>query len=270
MEKTKTLYKMQAGSHLYGLNTPASDLDYFEVYMNTDVSSILGTRSGLNDNQSSITEDVDTKAYELRRFLNLLRQGNTQAAEALYCNDYLFCTPEILELRKNREQFLDTKKMFDVLRGYAQGELKLANGERTGKLGGKRREALDLYGFSPKNFVQLFRLLWVGQMFFTEGVYPVKVSDYDKKFSDFLLGIKMRPAMFQKEWLNLKVQEEEAELVNAFEKRDKSKDKEFNEELANEICFNVYGKYVSDLWQFQRRDRVAKLLTSIDNALAKK
>ena len=236
---------MLGGSHSYGLNTPQSDVDYVGIYMNTAVADIVGIRSGVNDNVSRITEEVDEKYYELRRFLNLLRQGNTQAAEILYSKEYEFCVPEIEHLRKHKRELLDTHRMFNVLRGYAQGELKLANGERTGKLGGKRREALDKFGFSPKNFVQLFRLLWVGEMFFLNGVYPVKVKEYDEKFHNYLMDVKTNPQSFTKAELNSIALVLEKRLVDAFETRDKSKDRAFNEALANEACLRVYAPLIA-------------------------
>ena len=90
----------------------------------------------------------------------------------------------------DRQSFIDTDNMFKCLRGYMQSELRLANGERTGQLGGKRKAQLDKYGFSPKNFVQLFRLAHAGVTLFQEGYFPVNVMPF--VFGEMLFKLKTR------------------------------------------------------------------------------
>lgn len=78
--------------------------------------------------------------------------------------------------------------MFRCLLGYMQGERRLANGERTGQLGSKRKAHLDKYGFSPKNFTQLFRLASCGKALFEKGYFPVNMKQYDTNVHTFLMS----------------------------------------------------------------------------------
>lgn len=230
---------MQGGSHSYGLETPQSDLDWRGVYANTDLAHIVGIRSGLNDSIIHQNEQTDEAYWELRRFLNLLRQGNTQAVEMLFAEKMEYSSPEFELVRDNRHKLLDTKKLFVVLSGYATSERRLANGERTGKLGGKRKEAIDKYGFSPKNFVQLFRLLWAGSTFFSIGHFPVSVKSY-REFHEELMAVKTTPEKFKVADLNKRADELEAKMIGTFDLRDKTRDYVFDEKVANDICCEVY------------------------------
>jgi predicted nucleotidyltransferase len=237
---------MQGGSHSYGLSTPTSDIDWRGVFATEDLSEIIGVRSGMNDNLVTQNSQKDEAYWELRRFFKLLQQGNTQAVEMLFSTIDHETSVEFQLIQEQRSHFLDTKKLFAVLSGYAQGERKLANGERTGKLGGKRKEAIDKYGFSPKNFVQLFRLLWAGRFFFNTQEFPVLISAYSQDFHKELMSVKTEPWKFKVEELNARADELEAEMKKAFDERNQKLDMTFNEEMANFVCYTVYDPILND------------------------
>ena len=160
----KYLCKVLGGSRAYGLDTTTSDIDYRGIFINTHPSTILG----LDRFDSIQKQETDDEVYfELRKFFELLRNGNSGALEILFSADQQITdtSPEFEIIRVNRKSFVDTDKTFKCLRGYMQGERRLANGERTGQLGGKRKVQLDAHGFSPKNATQLLRLAWCGVIY---------------------------------------------------------------------------------------------------------
>jgi hypothetical protein len=229
---------MKGGSHSYGLQTPASDLDWRGVFINTDVATVVGLDK--HEHQQKQDETADEVYTEFRNALKLLRSGNTQMVELLYADreDFSFISENWLLVQGYRKRLLSSETLFKCLRGYMQGELRLANGERTGKLGGKRKEALDKYGFSPKNFVQLFRLSWAGKIYFQKGYFPVNVAKENNAYRDFLLDIKVNPSNYDVATLNEIAAKSEASLVKAFEHREVNT--KFDEELANNLCLDLY------------------------------
>ncbi len=129
-----------------------------------------------------------------------------------------------------------SQRLFDCLRGYMAGEFRLAIGERKGKIGGKRYEKLQEVGFSPKNFTQLFRLSYVGQVFFTENRFPVNLKG--EPCYDELMLIKTQPHKFTAAHLINKFHVEEELLKKAYENR--ISNLEFDEEVANSLLLKVY------------------------------
>lgn len=242
----KNILTYLGGSHAYGLNTPASDKDVRGIFMHTDMSYIIGLNR--HEHQENIAEGADEKFKEVRHFLGLLRKANTEALEALFLNpkDTVSFEPEMQMIWAKRGKLLDSAKLFSCLMGYMQGELRLANGERTGKLGGKRKAQIDEYGFSPKNFVNLFRLAWCGARFFEEGLFPVNVAKYNPAFGEWLLEIKTQPKLYTKERLNAEAALLESELKAAFETRRHTYVFDLN--AANRLCLDIYGDSVNQAW----------------------
>jgi len=90
----KTIVRMQFGSHLYGTNTPASDLDIKAVYL-PEARDILLQRvkaavTGQRDKakgEKNTAEDTDFEAYSPAKFLDLLAEGQTVALDMLFAPD---------------------------------------------------------------------------------------------------------------------------------------------------------------------------------------
>lgn len=238
----KLLCKQLGGSHSYGLSTLNSDVDFRGVFINTDKSSLIGL--GRHDFQKG-QANSDEFYTELRNAFRLLRSGNTQMIELLYADEWIEISPEWEFIRSFRHQLVDSDQLFKCLRGYMQGELKLANGERTGKLGSQRKAAIDKYGFSPKNFVQLLRLAWCGVTYFTDGFFPVNVGAHAPVFQEKLLNIKTHPEQYTKEALNHHVKEWEDLLVKSYESRHVKTT--FNQELADDLCLRIYRPLITSL-----------------------
>ncbi len=238
----KLLCNSLGGSHAYGLNTPESDIDYRGVFINTDPAEILGlSRFEVVQKQ----EEEDIVQFEVRKFFELLKKGNTGALEILFTprEKFIDLAPEFEHVLANRLKFVSTERMFSCLRGYMQGERKLANGERTGKLGGKRKEMIDRYGFSPKNWVQLFRLAHCGITLFQEGHFPVNVMEHNPDLGAQLLDIKVNPSAYNKDQLNSDYEKAEAALVEAYETR--KYEFVFDEDRANDSLRRLYLPYLT-------------------------
>ena len=240
LDNRKVLVLAKGGSHAYGLSTPTSDIDYRGVFVNTDVSHLLGLKR--DEVLVSQNDDEDTVMTEFRHALKLLKNANTQVVELLYTDTFETVTTEWREVVACREKLVDSTTLFKCLRGYMQGELKLANGERSGKLGGKRKEAIDKYKFSPKNFTQYFRLAWAGRIYFKKGYFPVNVFAENRQYGEWLMTIKTKPETLSVEYLNDEAKKAEELLVLDYESRKYCT--RFDETLANDLCLMTYGPLI--------------------------
>lgn len=235
----KLLYKHIGGSRAYGLHTDDSDIDYRGVFCNTEVAQILGLQ---RFDHISSQKDGDSMMYEVRHFFELLRKGNTSALEILFSKDALETSDVFREIQQNSVKFLDSEKTFKSLRGYILGERELAVGKRTGEMGSKRRAQIEKYGFSPKNFVQIFRLIYCGVTLFTKGYFPVNIPQDDPVVGATLLRIKTRPELYTLTPLMELVNEGERALELAFQKR--SFDYKFDNKFANNMLKAIYLPYL--------------------------
>lgn len=236
----KMLVKSLGGSTAFGLNTPESDTDYRGVFVNTDPAKILGLEKFEHVDKK---ETDDECYYEVRKFFELLKNGNTGALELLFTDETIETSEAFEDIRKHRMSFVDTDKMFRCLLGYMQGERRLANGERTGVLGSKRKVQLEKYGFSPKNFVQLFRLAWAGDVLFQKGYFPVNVKKEDPEFQAWLMDVKTKPENHTKQELNLEVDKWEARLKASYDTR--KVNYSFDYAMANEMLRRAYLPYLT-------------------------
>jgi predicted nucleotidyltransferase len=235
-ENQIVLCKFFGGSHCYGLSVPTSDIDVRGVFLNTELKYVLGLEK--YEHQEFVGNGDDIKYKEFRHFLNMLKKSNTEAMETMFNDKWEEVSPEFLELQKDRYKLIDSEKAFKCLCGYMQGERKLMNGERTGLLGSKRKEALVKFGYSYKNAVQLLRLSYCGKVLFEEGVFPVNIMVHNKSFGEELLEIKMNPDKHTLVEMNKRVDEAEEAMKKAFDNR--KFNYTFDDELANEWVYKMY------------------------------
>jgi len=219
---------------MYGLETPESDTDIRGVFLNTDPAKILG----LGRNEILKAGGEDSLLFELCHFLKSLLKTNTQAIELLFARQYEEIAPEFQKIRENRLRLIDSKKLFSSLKGYIHNEMRLANGERTGSVGSKRKSHIEKYGFSPKNFSHLFRLAYCGAVFFRTSFYPVNLSEYDPIMRDFVFSVKTEPEKYGKDQLNDVAGEIMARLEYDFENR--IQNFTFDIDFANHLCLEFY------------------------------
>jgi hypothetical protein len=115
------------GSHLYGTNTPTSDMDYKAVHV-PDARSILlqNVQDSVHnfrpkaEGQKNEPGDVDEESYSLQRYLKLLADGQTVAIDMLFAPDScLLHKSELWDyIRKNKGRLLTKKSVAFV--GYCR------------------------------------------------------------------------------------------------------------------------------------------------------
>ncbi|MFA4971158.1 MAG: nucleotidyltransferase domain-containing protein [bacterium] len=89
------ILKIRAGSHLFGTNTPESDLDYIGVFMPTRQMvygfghcEVVEMHVKAKDESGRNTADaVDFSAYEFRKFVALAMQNNPNILHLLFANE---------------------------------------------------------------------------------------------------------------------------------------------------------------------------------------
>jgi hypothetical protein len=235
----KIIAQYLGGSHLYGLNTPSSDEDIRYVFLNSTLGEIIGLDR--HDHLDKRTVDEDSFGMELRGFLNLLRKTNTQVMELLYAptSAFTILDPSFKRyILDERHRFINSDRFFKSLQGYIYTERRLALGERAGKIGGKRFEAVERHGYSPKNMVQLFRLGYAGIEFFKSGVFPTNMRTYSEPICNRLLDIKTHPEKYNPLELVAETHELERRLEEVY---NTTKVKhEFDLDYANWICGQMY------------------------------
>ena len=129
----KHIFRSRVGSHLYGLSTPESDEDYIGVFI-PDEEYILGLKNVDEIDRSTkkpsaqhrnIKNDVDDKAYSIKKFLKLVMQNNPNIVEVLFANpkDILLLEPEFKEIIDNYDKIISTR-VFHSFTGYAYSQRK--------------------------------------------------------------------------------------------------------------------------------------------------
>lgn len=155
MTDRKIILKCQVGSHLYGTNTPESDLDYSGIFM-PSTEDMLGLQNcptewshsqKFSHGPRNTAQDTDCKYYSLQRFLNLAAQGQPGQLEMLFAptdNIEHWDTMFLVEIRNVREMFL-SKRGIQPFIGFALSQAHKATikGDNLNKL-----RTIKLWGIS--------------------------------------------------------------------------------------------------------------------------
>lgn len=259
MKKTNTIARILGGSHLYGLSTPESDRDERFIFITLDPGYIIGLsrydhQIFQEDDPTKPKKDCkDEQGYELRHFLRMLSHSNTQCMEFLFAPETAFVEiqPDFQLVRSFAFRLVNTEGLYKSMSGYVMNELRLATGERTGKLGGKRKAQLDKYGFSPNNFVHILRLTHVAAYWFKQGKYYVNMKELPGLVAT-LMNIKLHPELYTKEKLTEMALISISMMDEAYPKR--VIDTKFDADLANDLCLEIYYPHLSRARQDGHRD----------------
>lgn len=240
--KTEILCKYLGGSNLYGLNTASSDKDWRGVVIATDPSYIIGLNHF--EEERKLDSENDLVLKEFQSFIRLLRKGNTEAFETLFAPDSSFdqLDKRFKMVRLHANDLIDSDKFYNSLSGYAFGEYHLAIGRRVGKLGGKRYESLQKYGFSPKNCTNLLRLLHTGIHFFKHDRYIVDCHEFGEDIYNKLFNIKTKPESYSASQMERDYKDLEKELDDSFLNRKVGH--KFNSVIANWLIVQMYYPYL--------------------------
>ncbi len=123
------IVKMIHGSHLYGLNTEKSDMDFKGVFLPSKRSLLIGkalhgNRENTNPTSTKNTsDDVDFEQWSIHRFVKLCLEGQMPAIDMLHgksaCYDVLH--PSWVQLFENRDKL--HSKQFKGFLGYINSQI---------------------------------------------------------------------------------------------------------------------------------------------------
>ena len=138
----KVIVKAMAGSHLFGTDTPSSDKDYKGVFLPTVEQILLGSYSETvqkttgSDDSKNTKDDVDIELYSLKKFLKMVRKGDTAALELLFTPEHLIIEKDPIwdEIVDRRDQLLSSQ--VSAMIGYARQQANKygIKGSRMGEL----------------------------------------------------------------------------------------------------------------------------------------
>lgn len=135
----KIIMATYAGSHLYGLNTPESDVDIRGVCLNP-IESLLGLtgfeqyQPGKNEAQQFSVDNFgvasgDLVIYSLNKFFKLCLDANPNILELLFSKSLVKSTPTWTYILEHRSIFLSTKIIY-TFAGYAYSQLQRIEGHK--------------------------------------------------------------------------------------------------------------------------------------------
>lgn len=130
----KVLYKIKSGSHLYGLNTPTSDMDYVGVYIEDSFEDFIdpfNTKDEMDTSIKSKKENgkndenaVDEKCFHIKKFIKLCADNNPNILEMLFapedCIEYV--DPDFKSLILDHPEMFVNAKLIDRFIGYAKSQ----------------------------------------------------------------------------------------------------------------------------------------------------
>jgi hypothetical protein len=127
----QTIYRVKSGSHLYGLSTPQSDVDYVSVFLPTPFELLSleqvervssGTKSS-GENRRNTKDDIDDVAYSLPRYLQLVLGGNPELTEILFSPTWEVYGEEFKWVRNNASLLISSRAN-DSFMGFAISQKK--------------------------------------------------------------------------------------------------------------------------------------------------
>lgn len=192
----KVLIRAVMGSHAYGTSTPTSDTDYMEimaasdqVYLSLDWFGEQGTKEVKEkDDEGSILSEKTT--YELTKFMRLCQNFNPNVIPLLWVSRYEHVDPLGQLLIDNRAMF-NSKRAIHSFAGYAYRQLEKmgVDNPATGRMGAKRKEIRDRFGYDTKYLYHAVRLArMIGEYFTCNG--ELLIVDRTGVDADELLEIR--------------------------------------------------------------------------------
>lgn len=178
------------GSIAHGMYIPP------EEDMGTDDKDImsvvvppLNCYFGLDNFGSRGTQEIndsswDVVAYEARKFMSLLEQGNPNVLSLLWIDDeFVLQTSRAGNILRASRSLFEGKHLYNSFMGYARAQMeRMTRGQGSsgrGFMGEKRKEIRAKFGYDTKNASHLIRLLRMGIEFFETGELRVNRKDID-------------------------------------------------------------------------------------------
>lgn len=155
----KIIYEILYGSDAYGTTMQDSDNDIRGILLPT-IDECLSMKE-LKDVRVHNDEE-DRVMYPIQKFFRLAVKSNPSVFEWLFVpeNCIKIMTPAGKLIRDNREIFL-SKELYHRFKGFAYSEFSSLT-KLTGETGLKRKRQILKFGFSPKNAMNVIRLMEQG------------------------------------------------------------------------------------------------------------
>lgn len=158
-KRYELLYATISGSKLYGTNNGDSDTDVKFIFMPSLEDCVLGIASKnlnmntSNDKTHNTKDDVDCQGWSIQFFLELLRQGDTNAIDILYsftneeCN--IFKSRKMYKIFGSPSEYYDISNMRGLL-GYI-----VSMSDRYGMRGSRYSKLLEIQEISKEEISKL-------------------------------------------------------------------------------------------------------------------
>ena len=130
---SNAIWTVTAGSHLYGLNTPESDLDIVSIWV-PDQKQLLGLHPLREFRETSESDGtkIETIRYPLHLFVQHAWKCNPNILEVLFVPSkyQMIWSEDGQALVDIRHHFLSRQKILDAFLGYAQSQRKKLTAKR--------------------------------------------------------------------------------------------------------------------------------------------
>ncbi len=191
-ELNRSILTAYRGSIAHGMYVPPKeptsidDKDLMYVVV-PEIDFYFGHSAGFGSNKIfpvNGTKEIkqnewDIVAYEAKKFIGLLAQGNPNVLSMLWLDPqyYTHKTAAGNLLLENRSLFVG-RHVYESFTGYAYSQLhKMTHNAFQGHMGDKRRQLVEKFGFDTKNAAHLVRLLRMGIEFLKDGELQVTRRD---------------------------------------------------------------------------------------------
>jgi predicted nucleotidyltransferase len=181
-----TIFLCLAGSHSYGTNIAASDVDYRGICIPRNKSYYVGMGINKFDLKDKWTEKSDKVIYDLRKALSLMCDGNPNIIEMPFIPEkhWIKSTKAWLAVVTHREHFLSKKLRF-TFGGYAFAQLKRIRSHRVWLLNPPKGKPYRSDFGLPENKVinsdNMGAFQWLVARLLRDSIHNMNLSDQTKE-----------------------------------------------------------------------------------------
>ncbi|KAH3864135.1 hypothetical protein DPMN_027148 [Dreissena polymorpha] len=169
----------QAGSFMYGLSTPTSDVDYLVIYAEKTEKYLTACKKLPESFESrGPTKQIEYGAYEIRCFAEMVLKGSVVILELLYKDGHNYMSPAWTELSSQRDRFVSETAIQQYM-GLVKNNLHMIKREKHKDMPQER-----------KLFYQIYHKLASVEYLLQGKTPPVRCSGPIK---DFIMRVRTQP-----------------------------------------------------------------------------